>query len=714
MSRPEIKPMATVKSRVGHPGGAARRWLMPLAALMLAALAACNGSAVVTLTSTPSTDTFLAYRVKLVSIRLETGSGRNNSSVLPNETTVDLAQLSNLAEVVGAAGVNTGNFSRAVVTLDYGSAQIIYDDGTPEGLTLTPLGANGQALGQVAMTLYLDPSNQLGITHGSAGRLSLGFNLAASNAVNVAQKTVTVTPLMAASALPIDSKVVRIRGPLGGVNTSRTFFSSGIQPFDFGVAGAGSLRITPTDTTTYEINGKPSTGSTGFTELAALRQGAMVESYGTLTSSTSTSGSSIGTTNTGTTNTGTTYTCSDGTTPQTVNGLLTCLDGSTLITQANNTGTSDTCSDGTTPQTVNGVLTCTDGSILETTGNQGSTTGTVTTSVSFSATQVLAGSSVQGSGFDRVTGVVTGRSGDTLTIDDGTLLSNDGTNSLIAGTTTVKIGSNTQVTQFGAGSAESNGSQQISVGSLIDAFGTASAVGSNSATLDASAGRARLEQSTASGLVTVQGTTGGTLTLSLATLGGRSIAAFDFLGTGSSASASPTAYAVATGNLTLTYATDGEPVEAIGYVTAFGRAPPDFSAQTLLDYTTINAELVMDWSGGTQAPFASYNTSEIVLDAHNSAIGTRHEIQVGAQAVALLGIATNPAIVPNANGNAVFTIGHSSSGTFENFNTFSAFVTQLQTELTGNALATGITATGFYTANTYNFSASSITLFLDD
>ena len=167
--------------------------------------------------------------------------------------------------------------------------------------------------------------------------------------------------------------------------------------------------------------------------------------------------------------------------------------------------------------------------------------------------------------------------------------------------------------------------------------------------------------------------------------------------------------------LTLTNATVGEPVEATGYVTAFGTAPPDFGAQTLLDYTTINAELVVDWNGGTPAPFASYSTSTIVLDARNSAIGTRHEIQIGGQTVNIVGIAQDPQIVPNATAtNTVFTIGHSVSGSFESFNTYSAFITQLQTELTGSVLATGITAVGQYTSNNYSFSASSITLTLEN
>jgi hypothetical protein len=690
------------------------RWIRAsLGAVLLAALAACNGTAVVTLTSTPSTDTFLAYRVGLVSVQLQTSNGRKAAGILPSGTTVDLARLVNLSDVMGAASIQTGNFSQVIVTLDYSNAQIVYDDGSVDGIALTPVGTGGQAVGQVSLTVYLDPSNQFSITRHSSSRLSLDFNLAASNVVDLAQKSVIVTPLMAASAIPIDSKVVRIRGPLGSVNASNSVFSTGIVPFDFGTAGAGSMQINPTTVTTYEINGTPTTGSAGLTQLASLSSGVMTEAFGTLTTSTNTT-NAFGTTDTST-GTGTTTTCSDGTTPTTVNGVLTCTDGSTLTTTGSSTGTTTTCSDGTTPTTVNGVLTCTDGSTLTTTNDEG--TSTNATSVSFTATQVLAGSSVQGSGFDRVSGIVTGRSGNTLSIDDGTLIANDGTNSFIFGTATIDMGPNTQVTQFGAGAAESNGAQQISVGSLIYAFGTASDVGSNSVTLDASAGRARLGQSSASGSVTAQDTTDGILTLNLTMLGGRSLAAFDFLGTGKSASvdASPTSYQVTTGSLDLTNATVGQPVEVTGFVTAFGTAPADFSAQTLLDYTTINAELVMDWGTGTPAPFASYNTSQIVLAARNSAVGARHEIQIGAQTVNIVSLPSNPQIEPNATAtNTVFTIGHAASGTFENFNTYSAFITQLQTELNGIVLATGITAVGQYTTASYIFSASSITLFLNN
>ena len=692
------------------------RWLAAsLGGLLLAALAACNGSAVVTLTSTPSTDTFLAYRVGLVSIQLQGSNGRNSVSLLPAGTTVDLARLVNLSEVVSSSSsVKTGTFKQAVVTLDYTSAQIIYDNGTPEGVALTPLGASGQALGRVTLTLLLDPSSQMSVAAKSTTRLSLDFNLAASNVVNPTAKTVSVMPLMAASSVPIDSKTVRIRGPIGGnVNTTNAWYSSGIMPFDFSTAEGGSLGVTPTTGAIYEINGVPSSGTTGLTKLGSLSAGTMVEAFGTMTTSTSTSNSLFGTgTGIGTG----TETCSDGTTPQTINGVLSCADGSQLESTNTTTSTSETCSDGTTPETLNGVLTCTDGSTLETTNNTG-TTGAVTT-VSFSATQVLAGSSVQGGGFDRVSGIVTGRSGDTFTIDDATLLTTSGANSLIFGTTTVTVGPNTLVTQFGEATPDTIGIAQISVGSLVYAFGTASAVSTTSATLDASAGRVRVGQTTASGVVTAQGSSGATLTLNLSQLGGRSAAALDFAGTGSTGNdATAPAYVVSTGTADLANASAGQPVQVTGYPAPFGQASStagDFTEQSLfLDYTTINAVLALDWTG-TSTPFTSMNTAQLQLDAQNVGIGTRHMIQIGAQTFNIIG-GTDPLIQPSlTSGNTVFTIGHSVSGSYENFNTFAAFVTQLQTELTGSVVATGITALGQYASSSYTFTASSITLFLDN
>jgi hypothetical protein len=620
--------------------------------LILLALTACSGTAVVTMTSTPSTDNYLAYRVGLVSVQLQSSGGASGLTILPASTTVDFSTLTDVSEVLGAAPVTKGNYKTALITLDYTSAQIVYDDGSVNGVTLTPVGANGQALGQVLLTVTLDPSDSFSVTSKGASLLAINFNMAASNVVNLAAKTVTVTPLMAASAMPIDTKQVRIRGPLVSVaNTSTdttatasSSFLMGVMPFASTANGTGRLAIVPTDATAFEVNGVASTGSAGLGLLAALNSSAITVAYGTLTS----------------------------------------------------TDTASTAT--TTTTTADGVV---------------ETASTSSTDVTFAATQVLAGSSVQGSGLDRISGIVAARSGDTLSIEDGTLIAADGTETFIGGTTTVLMGANTLVTTSGQTGVEFNTVQQVSVGSAIAAFGVATIQSTENATLDASAGHIRLDNTTASGLVTAQTTAQGlvTLNLNLTYLGGRTVKALNL----GDADALANPYSVATSSLDLTNSTTGAPVIVTGLTSSFGTAAPNFYATTLLDPTTINAELVVDWGTGTATPFTTYDTSAMDVDVRNTSIGARHEIQIGAQVITLLGLSSDPMISPDATSSAmVFTIGHGVAGTMESFNTYPAFITQLQTELTGKVLATGMTAVGQYTASSFVFEATSITVFLNN
>jgi hypothetical protein len=632
---------------VGATVGAAR---LAVSLLSVLALAGCNGSALVTVTATPSQDTFLAYRVALTSVELQTSSGKTALKVLPSGTTMDLSTLINVSEVVGVATASKATYTAATITLDYSNAQIIYDDGSVNGVALTPVGANGQALGQVSLTIDLDPADPLRIASKTTSRLAIEFNLQAMNRVNLSAKTVTVSPFVAASTLAIDSKTVRIRGALESANATDLQFTTNVMPFDGSVDGLGHLTVTPTDATTFEVNGTVSTGSAGMTQLAALSPGAFTVSYGTLTSTTT-------------------------------EKTETTLTDSASSTTTTSTAASDTAS----------------------------TTTVSTTSLVFSPTQVLAGSSVQGSGYDRVTGVVSARSGDTLTLEDATLVADDGTNSLISGTTLVDLGNNTAVTLFGQSTSDTHTLQQISVGSSIDAFGTVTTSGSTSATLDASAGRVRLDTSSASGLVNSSGT--GVISLNLSKLGGRSVSAFDFTGSGAGASQ----YQVDTGDLSLTNATDASPIAVSGFTGVFGITSPNFTASALLDSTTLLAELVVDYGAGTAAPFVTYDSSSIDLDASNSNIGQRHQIEVGAQTVDIVGLSQDPLITPNSTAASnLFSIGHSSSGTIENFDTYDAFISKLQTELNGTTLVTGVTATGIYTVSTFAFEANSMTLFLND
>jgi hypothetical protein len=644
------------------------RVLTTLWALVALGLAACNGTAVVTMTSTASQDKYLAYRVGLVSVQLQSSSGKSGLKILPASTTVDFAALTDLSEVLGAAAAAKGSYQSVLITLDYSSAQIVYDDGSLDGVVLTPVGANGRAIGQIQLTVKLDPSDSFSISTKGASQLALDFNLAASNTVDLSAKTVTVKPLIAASALPIDAKPVRIRGPIiaaatGNGTTASAAFTMGIMPFNGTLAGIGKLTVVTTDSTAYEVNGNVSSGATGLGQLASLGGGTMTVAYGTLTTA-------------------------DQTISTTTDAQLT---PTTTTTPATTTTIPTTT---TTPATTTTIPT--------------TTTSTVTT-VTFTAAQVLAGSSVQGGGLDRVTGIVSARSGNTLTVEDATLLANDGTETFLGGTTFVILGPNTQFTAFGQSTADFNGPQQISVGSSIEAFGTATSLLSNNATLDASAGRVRLDTTTASGLVVDQGS--GALGLNLVSLNGRSVAPFDFAGAG----VDPKQYSVTTGTLNLTNATAGAPVIATGFPSSFGAAPPNFTASTLLDPTTIDAELAVDWGSGTAAPFTTYNSSSIDVDTRNSSIGARHQIEVGAQLIDIVGLSSDPQLVPNPTAtNTVYSIGHTLSSTIENFDTYDAFVAGLQADLNGTTLVTGLTAVGQYTAATVSFAATSITLTLNN
>ena len=356
-----------------------------------------------------------------------------------------------------------------------------------------------------------------------------------------------------------------------------------------------------------------------------------------------------------------------------------------------------------------GALAVAYGTLATQTTTAGATQSTAPATVAFFADQILAGSSVEATGLDRVSGIVTARSGNTLAIEDATMVGADGRDTFIGGTTTVLMGANTLVTVFGQGGTQINSPQQVSVGSTIDAFGVATVQSSGNATLDSSAGRVRLDTTKASGLVDAQGA--GALSLNLAFLGGRAIAPFDFVGSG----ASPVQYVVNTGTFDLTNSTPGVPVIVTGLTGSFGASAPNFTAVTLLDPTTIQAELAVDWASGTAAPFSGYSSSAIDVDIHNQSIGVRHQIQVGAQTINVLGLAADALIVPNAtSSNAVFTIGHAASSTSENFDTFAAFVARVQAELQGATQALGLTAVGQYTASTFTLSATSITLFLNN
>jgi hypothetical protein len=353
----------------------------------------------------------------------------------------------------------------------------------------------------------------------------------------------------------------------------------------------------------------------------------------------------------------------------------------------------------------------------------------------FTATDVLAGTSVEGGGFDHILGTVIARTGNTLTVraahmqdhDNGD--NHDGADNFMAGNSTVTIAAATAVTAQGQTSATpAHTIAEISVGSLIDAFGTASKDGSGKVTFDASAGRVRLDLTQVQGVLNAVG--GNQITIKLNSIGRLPSSLFNFSGTAAAGGAlsDPTQYVLGTGKLALSPFTVGGSLLGIGFVAPFGGAPPDFIAITLAngsqgdvddndddnDNSGKGAQMDIDWGkSGTTAPFKTLNATHLDLDVSNSSIGSHHRIQVDPQDIDITALASDPSIVA-AGGMTEFAITGQHGRATDNFSSFADFEAALAMDLNGMTTALRLTADGQYDAAGNSFTARRITILLSN
>jgi hypothetical protein len=322
---------------------------------------------------------------------------------------------------------------------------------------------------------------------------------------------------------------------------------------------------------------------------------------------------------------------------------------------------------------------------------------------SFTAERVHAGSSVPGQGRDTVIGTILSRSGNELIVRGGTIVRDLPSNVPIAsvqddravfdrGTIKVLVGPNTVVLKDGFG-VQAIGAQALSVGQLIHAYGSVSnSTGQN--VVDATQGRVRMHLSNVFG--SVVSSNPGLLALNLLAIDGRRISAFNFAGTGMTPAldANPANYEVATSPFMVMQLLTGRPMRAIGFVTPFGAAPPDFEARTLVGYAELRAQLAVGWGdAGTSAPFSSMNSTGLVLNLANPDIGLRHHIHLGPVVIDLQSLAASPTIVGASTGRTMFVIATASG--LHHYSDFAEFVDALTTSLSGSRIV-GFTASGAY------------------
>jgi hypothetical protein len=567
------------------------------------------GCGVAYIAMTDADGDFLSYTVDVVSLSLRRANG-TVVETLPNRTRVDFAQYVDLTEFITVATIPNGSYVEGTLRLDYTNAAVtVEQNGQPVATRV--VGANGSALGIVDVRVVLDNRNHLVVSPGRPSLLTLDFNLAATNIVDLATTPVTVTarPTLIASLEPVEEKELRVRGPLVSVDVAGSTYTIDVRPFNHPHARHGRVVVHTTNTTAFEVDGQSSTGAAGLQALSAAGAGTATAAFGTLT----------------------------------------------------------------------------------------------TPNRTFTAERVHAGSSVPGQGRDTVIGTILSRTGNELVVRGGTIVRDLEPNTLAAnarddravfdrGDIRVLVGPNTVVLKDGFGT-QATGAQALSVGQLIHAHGSVSnSSGQN--VIDATQGRVRMHLTNLFGSVVSNNP--GLLTLNLSAINGRRISAFNFAGTGVTPAedANPVNYDVATPPFTVMQFLTGRPMRAIGFVTPFGAAPPDFEARTLVSYAELRAQLAIGWGdAGTTAPFTSMNATGLVLNLANPDIGLRHHIHLGPIALDLQSLAASPTIVGASTGQTMFVIATASG--LNHYSNFADFVSALTTSLNGSRIVS-FTASGAY------------------
>jgi hypothetical protein len=316
--------------------------------------------------------------------------------------------------------------------------------------------------------------------------------------------------------------------------------------------------------------------------------------------------------------------------------------------------------------------------------------GTVTNRT-LTASMVLAGSSVPWANGDVVHGVVTARSGDVLTVKGADCDFADGTHGF-RGSFTVRLGDDTRVTSLDSDSMART-KDAISVGQRIIAFGQMT----GASTLDATAGRVRMEMTRLTGNVVQLDP----LMVNLVELGGLRPGAFDFSGTGTSAAtdADPAQYVVDTSTLSLAGLVANDLVKVRGLVHEFGAAPPAFDARTVIDVDTdsIGAWFWASWrqTGGSANPFATVAQDRLDVDLTDA----RHTLNLLGVPRDALGDGDRIALIGPSDVRGIYMVTVRGANEVHLFRDFAGLTPALANQLDAGNRLVQINAIGRYNAS---------------
>ena len=336
-----------------------------------------------------------------------------------------------------------------------------------------------------------------------------------------------------------------------------------------------------------------------------------------------------------------------------------------------------------------------------------------TSTQSFTATSVLAGSSVAGTAMDGIEGTVVARAGDTLTLDNGILSRPTWNGVNFMSQVMATVGTGTMVSELGVPGSFSI--QDISVGQHVQLLGSFSIDSAGTGTLDATSGSAQLDPTDVVGTVT--SSAANLVTLNLQSLDGRAPSVFNFSGTGSAQNATATAYTVnvPTGLSAAGTLSTGLPARFTGFVSPFGSAPPDFVADALVSYAQTAGVLNVRWATpGLTAPFATLTGTQLLISQTTLSSSTQDYLRIASVALDPATLSTGLEIAPDASAtNPQFAIAHLRARSIDGFSTFADFVTALTSDLNGTNTLLQILAYGPYNATTGVLQAEQMIVVMD-
>jgi hypothetical protein len=341
----------------------------------------------------------------------------------------------------------------------------------------------------------------------------------------------------------------------------------------------------------------------------------------------------------------------------------------------------------------------------------------------FNATEVYAGTSLESPIADYLTGTVSAVSGTTLTLRGASYVPRIGsfTASSYYAAVPVTVGPATIVSEDGV-AASGLSTKSISVGQLVSVSGQATQDSTTNllTSLDATGqaagaqqGQVRMHPTPLWG--TLNSAASGSLSLNVLALGNFAPGALTFTGTGTTSAndAIPASYAVNTPGIDASATPAGTLLEAVGVVTPFGSAPPDFTASAVTPGTSTPQTLVVEWeNGGAASPFSIASSAGLVVDLSNANLSsTVRYIATGPTRTDLTTLAASPTIGFASGTTLTLAVGPqvvSGVSTIAVFNDPPDFATALSSALNGTNHVYRLVCVGQYSSATNTFTATQV------